>query len=231
MSNSVIKTLNEFHEMVVSYRDSQVIYRGIQDKSYKLLTKIGRSIINNQVDLKNPDYNNVVSYQTERAALEDFKRYSNPYIKDKPINDWEWLTLAQHHGLPTRLMDWTTNPLVAIYFACLDNIGTKDVKIYVIKDYYNLRINDDELPFDITSVKCIIPNHITSRITSQSGIFTAHPMPDIEYNEDYIDVWIIRKECILDLKAMISTYGVNHMTIFPGLDSIAKFTANTWHLI
>jgi hypothetical protein len=84
---------------------ANTIFRG-QRRNWELLPKIGR--------LKVP---NLRDY--EYQLMEDFKREALPYI-DWPFDynsPWDWLALAQHHGLPTRLLDWTSNPLAGLWFA------------------------------------------------------------------------------------------------------------------
>ncbi|WP_114778991.1 FRG domain-containing protein [Botryobacter ruber] len=95
---------HSWNESIQRYR-SNFIYRGSWNSKYNLDTSISRL---------GPQYASL-----EQHVLRNFKKYA--HSNASPGNSvWNWLAVAQHHGLPTRLLDWTYSPLVALHFATLN---------------------------------------------------------------------------------------------------------------
>ena len=93
--------VDSWHEDINRFR-SKYIFRGLSDEDYQLKTSLVR-LGGKYAELENHIIRNFKKY----SILENSSRFSI----------WNWLTIAQHHGLPTRLLDWTFSPFVALHFA------------------------------------------------------------------------------------------------------------------
>lgn len=111
-----IDSLGEFVDRVTPAEPDPVtgrrrdvgVYRGGSDARSPLLTSLDR------LGGVRPPHTKA---DLEEHILRNYIRYSRPYLGSEPVNDWEHLISAQHHGVPTRLLDWTYSPLVAAFFA------------------------------------------------------------------------------------------------------------------
>ena len=209
MDKYQVKTFSEFHDVIEKHYEQSPVFRGVRLSSYELIPKLGRcGIGSNNVSKK------------EQIIFKLFKDRAVPYLSYSPQDDWDWLALAQHHGLPTRLLDWTRNPLVAAYFA-VENQCEEDSLIYIYNTAH-IYTAKDQNPFKIDRPLKFIPRHVTTRITAQAGLFTIHPDPLRPLVSGKISHIIIKHEFRQKLKGILYNYGIHRASLFPGLDGLAQ---------
>ncbi len=96
---------DSWNDEISRYR-SPFVYRGLSDQGYPLETSLMRL--------------GGAYWQLERHMLRNFRKYAQSMARELD-SIWHLLTVAQHHGFPTRLLDWTYSPYVALHFATADH--------------------------------------------------------------------------------------------------------------
>ena len=197
MKELTIRSLGELIEAVTPpepdpqtgrKRDTGV-YHGSKSAAHALLTSLDR------LGGMDPAHTKV---HLESHILRNFARYSRPHLPTLPVNDWELLVIAQHHGVPTRLLDWSYSPMVAAHFATCGAHQSQDCAVWRL-DWHKvhevfklpalaLRIEDlresslfgagDTSVWDIfdnggREFACLIePPSLDARIVAQAAAFT-----------------------------------------------------------
>jgi hypothetical protein len=226
----------DFLQQVQRYPNFEWIYRGQADAAWPLMPKAGR-----------PEYFDP-TWEEERLSepgiplpLKDLGRFyawrrrAVAYSGSIPQDDFECLALAQHYGLATRLLDWTTNPLVALYFAAETHQDT-DGAVYCYLPWRSLKGE----PYYLDAVRHVVhyaPRPFDQRVLVQDAVFTIHPQPSVPLTPDTLPpesesnapecVDLVRFRVVARAKSIIlrqlSDIGVNRKRLFPDLEGLSAF--------
>ncbi len=214
-----VKNFHELHDtLLIPKRMSgghHIYFRGQNNREWPIRPTVGR-----------PPYAN----KDDMDIIRTWKRYAIQHIDPIPSTDWDWLAIAQHHGLATRLLDWTVNPLIAAYFAVREP-GDTDAVIYCYYSTHRLT-SDEQIRISPEKVQkkvaIFLPKVTIGRITQQQGVFTVHNDPkkcltkSVKNDENLTAITIAseyRDQLLLDL----NYYGINSMTLFPDLDGLSDY--------
>jgi hypothetical protein len=199
----------------------------------------------------------------EFKALENFKNRAHLFHKTSLIRDkdtiLDWWTLMQHYGAPTRMLDWTISPYVALYYAVSEEFDT-DGAIWFLavweliekmeqlydKQYKPLKEDYEKIARDPNAqpiMHVYARDILTDRMINQQGLFTvchnvledhAYAIGNVlnKYEDRSKWLWkvVIPKEHKIRFLAKLHTMNITGASLFPGADGIGRYLNELMHI-
>jgi hypothetical protein len=203
--------------------DTFRLFRG-QNTDQCLLPRIMRLAKENQISPTQID-------DVEQKMLDRFRKESIPMLPaTKQLAIWELMSIAQHNGMPTRLLDWTANPLAGLWFAvATDPPKKKDRGVVWMLDRPNEKtFNQDESVFALKKTCFFQPPHLDRRIAAQSAWFSVYRHNRTEFlplerqmrYADKVTRFVIQPNDFQPLRQQLRRLGINHAAFFPDLSGL-----------
>ena len=219
-----IGKLSEFVDLLERHCTvEEALFRGQAD-DWPLRPKLGR--------LRVPPRETVTTIEEE--MLGHFERAVAAYQASPPASRWELCALAQHHGMATRLLDWTLNPLAALWFALEKPaaVGVGNAVVWMFcPEEGDVVTAGEPFPSAISSIRYWKPRHISPRIRAQGGVFTVHPvkgsrnlqsLQEAQEHHPKLKKILVPKSSFADIRYQLDRCGINAAVIYPELDGLAR---------
>jgi hypothetical protein len=215
---TVIRSVADLLGVINRDNQSDWIFRGHSSSFWSLEAGVHRLNSDAAADLES-------LINQERRLLSEFKRRARTFLQSPPSSNWEWIVLAQHFGLPTRMLDWTENPLVALYFSVRDRQElSNDGMLYAYRHgVQEIDIESASDPFAIERIELVRPPHLDQRVIVQRSIFTAEP-PRYDKSSGEVSnlrYWYVSVKHKAEMRRELAKLGISESSLFPGLASLA----------